>query len=204
MFRLLTERESRVEHLSSSVRISDLKVSLFTVFCCWGPTHHLPYDHLLLVFINLLHHLLFIYIYIPYDHLILFIDLPQHLLLVFIFPFFSVKTHQQIIIDIYRFTLLSPIISIYLFIFCENLSADYYWYSMFFSLGTLVRGPTTIIGKSPMTLAAQANQRKLSDPGGGTFRWTINSVTGEFSQVYLSETDDSKWWNALKTTFKKQ
>ncbi|XP_074489408.1 transcription initiation factor TFIID subunit 4-like isoform X2 [Sebastes fasciatus] len=36
--------------------------------------------------------------------------------------------------------------------------------------GTLVRGPTTIIGKSPMTLAAQANQRKLSDPGGGTFR----------------------------------
>ncbi|XP_040019497.1 transcription initiation factor TFIID subunit 4 isoform X2 [Gasterosteus aculeatus] len=36
--------------------------------------------------------------------------------------------------------------------------------------GTLVRGPTTIIGKSPLNLAAQANQRKLSDPGGGTFR----------------------------------
>ncbi|XP_059191691.1 transcription initiation factor TFIID subunit 4-like [Centropristis striata] len=36
--------------------------------------------------------------------------------------------------------------------------------------GALVRGPTTIIGKSPMNLAAQANQRKLSDPGGGTFR----------------------------------
>lgn len=36
--------------------------------------------------------------------------------------------------------------------------------------GTLVRGPTTVIGKSPVNLAAQANQRKLSDPGGGTFR----------------------------------
>ncbi|XP_074532812.1 transcription initiation factor TFIID subunit 4-like isoform X2 [Halichoeres trimaculatus] len=36
--------------------------------------------------------------------------------------------------------------------------------------GTLVRGPTTIIGKSPAHLAAQANQKKLSDPGGGTFR----------------------------------
>ncbi|KAM8891413.1 transcription initiation factor TFIID subunit 4-like isoform 2-T2 [Spinachia spinachia] len=35
---------------------------------------------------------------------------------------------------------------------------------------TLVRGPTTIIGKSPLNLATQANQRKLSDPGGGTFR----------------------------------
>lgn len=34
--------------------------------------------------------------------------------------------------------------------------------------GTLIRGPT-IMGKSPM-LAAQANQKKLSDPGGGTFR----------------------------------
>ncbi|XP_044050012.1 transcription initiation factor TFIID subunit 4-like isoform X2 [Siniperca chuatsi] len=34
--------------------------------------------------------------------------------------------------------------------------------------GTLVRGPTTIIGK--VNLAGQANQRKLSDPGGGTFR----------------------------------
>ncbi|XP_041794623.1 transcription initiation factor TFIID subunit 4-like isoform X1 [Chelmon rostratus] len=36
--------------------------------------------------------------------------------------------------------------------------------------GTLVRGPTAIIGKSPVHLAAQANQKKLSDPGGGTFR----------------------------------
>ncbi|KAM3610139.1 uncharacterized protein V6R79_026021 [Siganus canaliculatus] len=36
--------------------------------------------------------------------------------------------------------------------------------------GTLVRGPTTIIGKSPVHLAGQANQKKLSDPGGGTFR----------------------------------
>ncbi|XP_038561066.1 transcription initiation factor TFIID subunit 4-like isoform X2 [Micropterus salmoides] len=37
--------------------------------------------------------------------------------------------------------------------------------------GTLVRGPTpTIISKSPVYLAGQANQRKLSDPGGGTFR----------------------------------
>ncbi|XP_039893481.1 transcription initiation factor TFIID subunit 4-like [Simochromis diagramma] len=33
-----------------------------------------------------------------------------------------------------------------------------------------VRGPTTIISKSPVNLAAQANQKKLSDPGGGTFR----------------------------------
>nr|XP_046249862.1 transcription initiation factor TFIID subunit 4-like [Scatophagus argus] len=36
--------------------------------------------------------------------------------------------------------------------------------------GTLIRGPTTVIGKSPIHLAAQANQKKLSDPGGGTFR----------------------------------
>ncbi|XP_075884811.1 transcription initiation factor TFIID subunit 4-like [Nelusetta ayraudi] len=36
--------------------------------------------------------------------------------------------------------------------------------------GALIRGPTTIIGKSPIHLAAQANQKKLSDPGGGTFR----------------------------------
>ncbi|XP_072291437.1 transcription initiation factor TFIID subunit 4-like [Eucyclogobius newberryi] len=35
--------------------------------------------------------------------------------------------------------------------------------------GTLIRGPTTILGKSPI-MAAQANQKKLSDPGGGTFR----------------------------------
>ncbi|KAM7397205.1 hypothetical protein PAMP_020197 [Pampus punctatissimus] len=36
--------------------------------------------------------------------------------------------------------------------------------------GGLIRGPTTILGKSPVHLAAQANQKKLSDPGGGTFR----------------------------------
>lgn len=36
--------------------------------------------------------------------------------------------------------------------------------------GTIVRGPTTIIGKSPVHLAVQANQKKPSDPGGGTFR----------------------------------
>ncbi|KAM8861594.1 transcription initiation factor TFIID subunit 4-like isoform 1-T1 [Synchiropus picturatus] len=37
--------------------------------------------------------------------------------------------------------------------------------------GPLVRGPTTFISKTPITLAAaQANQKKLSDPGGGTFR----------------------------------
>ncbi|TNN58541.1 Transcription initiation factor TFIID subunit 4 [Liparis tanakae] len=36
--------------------------------------------------------------------------------------------------------------------------------------GTLIRGPSPIINKSHLNLAAQANQRKLSDPGGGTFR----------------------------------
>ncbi|TWW53124.1 TFIID subunit 4 RNA polymerase II TBP-associated factor subunit C, partial [Takifugu flavidus] len=36
--------------------------------------------------------------------------------------------------------------------------------------GSIVRGPTTIIGKSPVHLAVQANQKKPSDPGGGTFR----------------------------------
>lgn len=37
--------------------------------------------------------------------------------------------------------------------------------------GTLIRGPAAIIaGKTPINLAAQANQKKLSDPGGGTFR----------------------------------
>ncbi|XP_029008624.1 transcription initiation factor TFIID subunit 4-like isoform X2 [Betta splendens] len=35
---------------------------------------------------------------------------------------------------------------------------------------TLVRAPTTIISKTPLHLAASANQKKLSDPGGGTFR----------------------------------
>jgi len=39
-----------------------------------------------------------------------------------------------------------------------------------FSSGTLIRGPSTIINKSHLNLTAQANQRKLSDPGGGTFR----------------------------------
>ncbi|XP_028286437.1 transcription initiation factor TFIID subunit 4-like [Parambassis ranga] len=33
-----------------------------------------------------------------------------------------------------------------------------------------VRGPMTIAGKTSINLAAQANQKKLSDPGGGTFR----------------------------------
>ncbi|XP_029952088.1 transcription initiation factor TFIID subunit 4-like isoform X2 [Salarias fasciatus] len=36
--------------------------------------------------------------------------------------------------------------------------------------GTLIRGPAIIAGKTPINLAAQANQKKLSDPGGGTFR----------------------------------
>ncbi|KAF7664958.1 hypothetical protein LDENG_00159430 [Lucifuga dentata] len=36
--------------------------------------------------------------------------------------------------------------------------------------GAFVRGATTIAGKTPVHLAAQANQKKLSDPGGGTFR----------------------------------
>ncbi|XP_026166679.1 transcription initiation factor TFIID subunit 4-like isoform X2 [Mastacembelus armatus] len=36
--------------------------------------------------------------------------------------------------------------------------------------GTLIRGPTTIISKCSVNLAAAANQKKLSDPGGGTFR----------------------------------
>ncbi|KAK2880665.1 transcription initiation factor TFIID subunit 4-like [Channa argus] len=36
--------------------------------------------------------------------------------------------------------------------------------------GTFIRTPTTIIGKSPIHLAASTNQKKLSDPGGGTFR----------------------------------
>ncbi|CAL8357916.1 unnamed protein product [Lota lota] len=36
--------------------------------------------------------------------------------------------------------------------------------------GAVVRGPSIIAGKSPVNLAMQANQKKLSDPGGGTFR----------------------------------
>lgn len=43
-------------------------------------------------------------------------------------------------------------------------------WEMFVFTGTVVRGPTTIIGKSPLQLAVQANQKKPSDPGGGTFR----------------------------------
>uniref|UniRef100_A0A087Y8J6 TAFH domain-containing protein n=1 Tax=Poecilia formosa TaxID=48698 RepID=A0A087Y8J6_POEFO len=35
---------------------------------------------------------------------------------------------------------------------------------------TLLRGPTTMAGKAPVHLAAQANQKKPTDPGGGTFR----------------------------------
>ncbi|KAM4734731.1 transcription initiation factor TFIID subunit 4-like [Anableps anableps] len=35
---------------------------------------------------------------------------------------------------------------------------------------TLLRGPTTMAGKPPVHLAAQANQKKPTDPGGGTFR----------------------------------
>ena len=39
-----------------------------------------------------------------------------------------------------------------------------------FPSATLIRGSPTIVGKSLVNLAAQANQKKLSDPGGGTFR----------------------------------
>uniref|UniRef100_A0A1A7WVU6 Transcription initiation factor TFIID component TAF4 C-terminal domain-containing protein n=1 Tax=Iconisemion striatum TaxID=60296 RepID=A0A1A7WVU6_9TELE len=35
---------------------------------------------------------------------------------------------------------------------------------------SLLRGPAAIAGKSPAHLAAQASQKKLNDPGGGTFR----------------------------------
>ncbi|XP_053283556.1 transcription initiation factor TFIID subunit 4 [Pleuronectes platessa] len=35
---------------------------------------------------------------------------------------------------------------------------------------TLIRGSPTIVGRSLVNLASQANQKKLSDPGGGTFR----------------------------------
>ncbi|KAF7224929.1 transcription initiation factor TFIID subunit 4 [Nothobranchius furzeri] len=35
---------------------------------------------------------------------------------------------------------------------------------------SLLRGPAAIAGKSSAHLAAQANQKKLNDPGGGTFR----------------------------------
>ncbi|XP_017296674.1 transcription initiation factor TFIID subunit 4 [Kryptolebias marmoratus] len=53
---------------------------------------------------------------------------------------------------------------------------------------TLIRGPATIAGKTPLLLAAQANQKKLSDPGGGTFRDDddINDVAS-MAGVNLSE-----------------
>uniref|UniRef100_A0A147A428 Transcription initiation factor TFIID subunit n=1 Tax=Fundulus heteroclitus TaxID=8078 RepID=A0A147A428_FUNHE len=35
---------------------------------------------------------------------------------------------------------------------------------------TLLRGPSTMAGKPPVHLGAQANQKKPTDPGGGTFR----------------------------------
>ncbi|KAM3842681.1 uncharacterized protein ACN63O_022149 [Diretmus argenteus] len=54
--------------------------------------------------------------------------------------------------------------------------------------GAVVRGPTVIAGKTSLSLAAQANQRKLSDPGGGTFRDDddINDVAS-MAGVNLSE-----------------
>ncbi|XP_013882228.1 transcription initiation factor TFIID subunit 4 [Austrofundulus limnaeus] len=53
---------------------------------------------------------------------------------------------------------------------------------------TFIRGPATIAGKTPLHLAAQANQKKLSDPGGGTFRDDddINDVAS-MAGVNLSE-----------------
>lgn len=50
------------------------------------------------------------------------------------------------------------------------------------SSGTLVRTPTTIISKSTVHLVAPANQRKLSDPGGGTFRYSITCQKTESAQ----------------------
>ncbi|XP_061898637.1 transcription initiation factor TFIID subunit 4-like [Entelurus aequoreus] len=54
--------------------------------------------------------------------------------------------------------------------------------------GTLVRGPAAIIGRSVVNLAAQANQKKVGDPGGGTFRDDddINDVAS-MAGVNLSE-----------------
>ncbi|XP_029909302.1 transcription initiation factor TFIID subunit 4-like isoform X2 [Myripristis murdjan] len=51
--------------------------------------------------------------------------------------------------------------------------------------GTLVRGPTIIAGKSPANLAIQANQKKLSDPGGGTF-----SLLPKNCSTYAAPRDD--------------
>ncbi|XP_037539265.1 transcription initiation factor TFIID subunit 4 [Nematolebias whitei] len=53
---------------------------------------------------------------------------------------------------------------------------------------TLIRGTAVIAGKTPVHLAAQSNQKKLSDPGGGTFRDDddINDVAS-MAGVNLSE-----------------
>lgn len=41
--------------------------------------------------------------------------------------------------------------------------------------GTVARGLTIIAGRSPVGIGAQAsaNQKKLNEPGGGTFRYVI-------------------------------
>ncbi|XP_054631309.1 transcription initiation factor TFIID subunit 4-like [Dunckerocampus dactyliophorus] len=54
--------------------------------------------------------------------------------------------------------------------------------------GTLIRGPAGIVGKNVVNLAAQANQKKVGDPGGGTFRDDddINDVAS-MAGVNLSE-----------------
>ncbi|XP_077425225.1 transcription initiation factor TFIID subunit 4-like [Vanacampus margaritifer] len=54
--------------------------------------------------------------------------------------------------------------------------------------GALMRGPTAVVGKGVVTLAAPANQKKLGDPGGGTFRDDddINDVAS-MAGVNLSE-----------------
>ncbi|XP_037109426.1 transcription initiation factor TFIID subunit 4-like isoform X2 [Syngnathus acus] len=53
---------------------------------------------------------------------------------------------------------------------------------------TLTRAPTAMVAKSVVTLAAPANQKKLGDPGGGTFRDDddINDVAS-MAGVNLSE-----------------
>uniref|UniRef100_A0A3Q2XQY8 Transcription initiation factor TFIID subunit 4-like n=1 Tax=Hippocampus comes TaxID=109280 RepID=A0A3Q2XQY8_HIPCM len=57
-----------------------------------------------------------------------------------------------------------------------------------FCAGALMRGPAAMVGKSVVTLAAPANQKKLGDPGGGTFRDDddINDVAS-MAGVNLSE-----------------
>ncbi|XP_051918261.1 transcription initiation factor TFIID subunit 4-like [Hippocampus zosterae] len=54
--------------------------------------------------------------------------------------------------------------------------------------GALMRGPAAMVAKSVVTLAAPANQKKLGDPGGGTFRDDddINDVAS-MAGVNLSE-----------------